>query len=113
MSSKVTSVEVEITREVPLGEDYRHTRATAWEALAEFLGITQEEATARFQWCMGSSAPTEDPRVRRFTDTYRTKAPVEPQKPREELPPWRGDREYLQLQHERAWTPERYGGGKG
>jgi len=27
-------------------------------------------------------------------------------------PMWRGDREYLQAQHELDWTPERYGGRK-
>ena len=30
----------------------------------------------------------------------------------EEEPMWHGDREYLQLQHELDWTPERYGGRK-
>ncbi len=29
-----------------------------------------------------------------------------------QLPMWRGDREYLQAQHELDWTPERYGGRK-
>lgn len=42
-----------------------------------------------------------------------TKQPEDKPVRQPEQPMWHGDREYLQAQHERAWTPERYGGGKG
>jgi len=49
----------------------------------------------------------------KFSNPYLPKVEPRPVRPPQEEPVWRGDREYLQAQHEKAWTPERYGGSKG
>jgi hypothetical protein len=69
---KVTTVEVTITREIPR-DGYSEASEQKWEALAEALGITAEEAQARYTWCKGYSAPHEATGGRLLEDTFITR----------------------------------------